>query len=121
MPSKLTKAQKKLAKVKNDISTILAKHKVESALTLPTEVREVLFVGFKLSLIHSRRSQRCPCCKHLSKEMKKANFMVVERLIMQLIKMTTSMAKCHFEMNVVWSLTISIAFDKSFHSSAFAV
>ena len=38
MPSKLTKAQKKLAKVKNDISTILAKHKVEAALTAPTEV-----------------------------------------------------------------------------------
>jgi len=37
MPSKLTKAQKKLAKVKNDISTILAKHKVEAALTAPTE------------------------------------------------------------------------------------
>ena len=41
MPSKLTKSQKKLAKVKNDISTILAKHKVESALTLPTEVRNL--------------------------------------------------------------------------------
>ena len=120
MPSKLTKSQKKLAKVKNDISTILAKHKVEAALTLPTEVREVLFVGFKLSF-HSRRSQKCPCCKLLSKAMKRANFMVVERLIMQPIKMTTSMAKCHFEMNVVWSLTISIAFDNSFHSSAFAV
>ena len=42
MPSKLTKAQKKLAKVKNDISTILAKHKVEAALTAPTEVKHLL-------------------------------------------------------------------------------
>ena len=119
MPSKLTKAQKKLAKVKNDISTILAKHKVEAALTLPTEVREVLFVGFKLSL-HSRRSQKCPCCNLLSKAMKRANFMVVGKLIMQPIKMNTSMAKCNFEISFVWSLTISIActtFDKSFHST----
>ena len=43
MPSKLTKAQKKLAKVKNDISTILAKHKVEAALTAPTEVKQLGF------------------------------------------------------------------------------
>ena len=42
MPSKLTKAQKKLAKVKNDISTILAKHKVEAALTAPTEVIDIV-------------------------------------------------------------------------------
>ena len=43
MPSKLTKAQKKLAKVKNDISTILAKHKVEAALTAPTEVIDIVY------------------------------------------------------------------------------
>ena len=42
MPSKLTKAQKKLAKVNNDISTILAKHKVEAALTAPTEVIDIV-------------------------------------------------------------------------------
>jgi len=52
--------------------------------------------------------------------------MVVGKLIMQPIKMNTLMAKRHFfEMNFVWSLTISMActaFDKSFHSTcAFAV
>ena len=58
MPSKLTKSQKKLAKVKNDISTILAKHKVESALTLPTEVRnlfelnQILFIPGKAKDAH---------------------------------------------------------------------
>ena len=52
--------------------------------------------------------------------------MVVGKSIMQPIIMNTLMAKRHFfEMNFVWSLTISMActpFDKSFHSTcAFAV
>ena len=38
MPSKLTKSQKKIAKVKNDISNILADYKLEAALTEPTKV-----------------------------------------------------------------------------------
>ena len=53
--------------------------------------------------------------------MKRANFMVVGKLIMQPIKMNTLMAKRHFfEMIFFWSLNISMActaFDKSFHST----
>ena len=41
MPSKLTKGQKKLAKKKNDISSILAAHKVDAALTTPATVGSV--------------------------------------------------------------------------------
>lgn len=37
MPSKLTKAQKKIARKNKDISALIAKHKVEAALTAPTE------------------------------------------------------------------------------------
>ena len=37
MPSKLTKAQKKIARKNKDISALIAKHKVEAALTAPTD------------------------------------------------------------------------------------
>ena len=61
MPSKLTKAQKKLAKVKNDISTILAKHKVEAALTAPTEVMiNILAPEINDALLNCAHSQEKP-------------------------------------------------------------
>jgi hypothetical protein len=60
MPSKLTKGQKKLARKKGDISSILATHAVDAALTDPTQVLLVrLFLHCTSLCRSSRRSRSC--------------------------------------------------------------
>ena len=58
MPSKLTKGQKKLAKKKNDISSILAAHKVDAALTTPAAVGSVQWGKVGLTMFISRTNPR---------------------------------------------------------------